>query len=72
MLRIAILFVALFNSILGLSVLFPILAPLGRQLGLQEVQIGSLSTAYALMQLVVSPMWGRRSERVRGRGHRLG
>ena len=59
-----ILFVALFNSILGLSVLFPILAPLGRQLGLQEVQIGSLSTAYALMQLVVSPMWGRRSERV--------
>jgi MFS family permease len=59
-----ILFVALFNSILGLSVLFPILAPLGRQLGLAEVQIGSLSTAYALMQLVVSPIWGRRSERV--------
>jgi MFS family permease len=59
-----ILFVALFNSILGLSVLFPILAPLGRQLGLVEVQIGSLSTAYALMQLIVSPIWGRRSERV--------
>jgi MFS family permease len=59
-----ILFVALFNSILGLSVLFPILAPLGRQLGLTELQIGSLSTAYALMQFVVSPMWGRRSERV--------
>ncbi|HVW25286.1 MAG TPA: MFS transporter [Polyangiaceae bacterium] len=60
----AILFVALFNSILGLSILFPILAPLGRQLGLVEVQIGSLSTAYALMQLIVSPIWGRRSERV--------
>lgn len=60
----AILFIALFNSILGLSVLFPILAPLGRQLGLVEVQIGSLSTAYALMQLIVSPIWGRRSERV--------
>jgi MFS family permease len=59
-----ILFVALFNSILGLSVLFPILAPLGRQLGLVEVQIGALSTAYALMQLIVSPFWGRRSERI--------
>jgi MFS family permease len=59
-----ILFIALFNSILGLSVLFPILAPLGRELGLSEVQVGSLSTAYALMQLVMSPVWGRRSERV--------
>jgi MFS family permease len=59
-----ILFVALFNSILGLSVLFPILAPLGRQLGLAEVEVGALSTAYALMQFIVSPLWGRRSERV--------
>ncbi len=60
----AILFIALFNSILGLSVLFPILAPLGRVLGLTELQVGSLSTAYALMQLVASPLWGKRSERV--------
>jgi MFS family permease len=35
-------------------------------LGLSELQIGSLSTAYALMQLVMSPYWGRRSEK-RGR-----
>ncbi len=59
-----ILFVALFTSILGLSVLFPILAPLGRELGFSEIEVGALSTAYALMQLVVSPIWGRRSERV--------
>jgi MFS family permease len=59
-----ILFVALFNSILGLSVLFPILAPLGRQLGLVEIEVGSLSTAYALMQFLVSPIWGRRSQRI--------
>ncbi len=58
------LFFALFNSILGLSVLFPVLAPLGRELGLTELQVGSLSTAYALMQLLISPYWGRRSERV--------
>jgi MFS family permease len=60
------LFVTLFNSILGLSVLFPVLAPLGRTLGLSEFEIGSLTGAYALMQLVFSPFWGRLSER-RGR-----
>jgi MFS family permease len=60
----SLLFVALFNSILGLSLLFPILGPLGRQLGLTELQVGALSTAYSLMQLVWSPRWGRRSERI--------
>ncbi len=58
------LFITLVNSILGLSVLFPILAPLGRSLGLTEVQIGSLSTSYALMQFLMSPYWGRRSEKI--------
>jgi MFS family permease len=58
------LFITLFNSILGLSVLFPILAPLGRELGLSELQVGSLSASYALMQVLVSPTWGRLSERV--------
>lgn len=58
------LFITLFNSIFGLSVLFPVLAPLGRELGLREIQIGMLSTSYALMQFVSSPAWGRRSERV--------
>ena len=58
------LFITLFNSILGLSVLFPILAPLGRWLGFTETQVGALSTSYALMQFLMSPYWGRRSERV--------
>lgn len=58
------LFVALFNSVLGLSILFPILAPLGRQLQLGEFEIASLSAGYALLQLLVSPYWGRRSERI--------
>jgi MFS family permease len=60
------LFVALFNSILGLSVLFPILAPLGRHLGLSEIQITSLSTGYAFMQFATAAYWGKRSEK-RGR-----
>lgn len=56
------IFVALFNSILGLSILFPILGPLGRELHLSELQVGSLSTSYALMQFLTSAYWGRRSE----------
>ncbi|MSP26623.1 MAG: MFS transporter [Myxococcales bacterium] len=56
------LFITVFNSILGLSVLFPVLAPLCRALGLSVIQGGSLSAAYALMQFAMSPYWGRRSE----------
>ncbi|GLV49078.1 MFS transporter [Thermus sp. LT1-2-5] len=59
------LFLTLFNSVLGLSLLFPILGPLGRELGLSEVQVGLFSTGYALMQFLLSPYWGRRSERGR-------
>ncbi|GIW25895.1 MAG: MFS transporter [Meiothermus sp.] len=58
----SLLFLTLFNSILGLSVLFPILGPLSRELGLSEVQVGLFSTGYALMQFVLSAYWGRRSE----------
>lgn len=60
------LFLSLFNSILGLSILFPILAPLGRELGLSESEIGLTSTSYALAQFVAAPFWGRMSEK-RGR-----
>ncbi|MGF1468863.1 MAG: MFS transporter [Sandaracinaceae bacterium] len=56
------LFVALFNSVLGFSVLFPIFAPLGRELGLSETEVGLLSTGYALMQFLFAAQWGRRSE----------
>ncbi|AFV76925.1 MFS transporter [Thermus oshimai] len=58
----ALLFLTLFNSILGLSILFPILGPLGRALGLSEPQVGAFSTAYALLQFLLAPYWGRRSE----------
>ncbi|WP_052195651.1 MFS transporter [Deinococcus radiopugnans] len=59
-----ILFFTIFIAMLGLSVLFPILAPLGRELGLSETQVGWFSTVYSLMQFVFSPIWGSRSERV--------
>src|ERR1700760_3985825 len=58
------LFITLFNSILGLSVLFPILAPLGRELHFTELQITAFSSTYAVMQALMSPYWGRLSERI--------
>ena len=58
----ALLFLALFNSILGLSVLFPVLPPLGLELGLSPFEITTFSTGYAFMQLVMSRFWGRRSD----------
>ena len=58
----SLLFLTLFNSILGLSVLFPILGPLSRELGLSEVQVGLFSTGYALMQFLLASYWGRQSE----------
>lgn len=60
------LFFALFNSILGLSVLFPVMGPLGRSLSLSETEIGLVASGYALTQLLFAPLWGRLSE-TRGR-----
>jgi len=57
-----ILFLTIFIAMLGLSVLFPIIGPLGRQLGLTPAQIGWFSTSYSLMQFIFSPIWGNRSE----------
>ncbi|MDW8247185.1 MAG: MFS transporter [Sandaracinaceae bacterium] len=59
----ALLFLAIFGSILGLTILFPILGPLGRSLGLSETEIGSISTGYALAQFLTAPFWGKQSEK---------
>ncbi|THF88248.1 MFS transporter [Deinococcus sp. KSM4-11] len=59
-----ILFLTIFSAMLGLSILFPIIGPLGRELGLSETQTAWFSTGYSLMQFVFSPIWGTRSERL--------
>lgn len=60
---IPILFLTIFIAMLGLSVLFPVLGPLSRQLGLTETQAGLLSTVYSLLQFVAAPIWGAQSEK---------
>lgn len=44
------------------TVLFAILAPLGREVGLLEVQIGAIISCSSLTLFLVSPMWGRVSD----------
>ena len=46
------------------SVLFAVLAPLGREVGLTEFQISTILAASSLTMFLASPRWGRLSDRV--------
>jgi len=48
---------------MGFTVLFPVLAPLGRELGLQDIQITSIISISSLTVFLSSPHWGRLSDR---------
>lgn len=48
----------------GQSLVFAILAPLGREVGLVEVQITSIIAISALVFALATPFWGRLSDRV--------
>jgi len=48
---------------MGFSVLFPVLAPLGREMGLSELQITAIIASSSLTVFLASPIWGRRSDR---------
>ena len=48
---------------MGFTVLFPILAPLGREIGLSEFQITFIISTSGLVVFLSSPVWGRRSDR---------
>lgn len=44
------------------TVLFAILAPLGREIGLIEIQVGAIISASSLTIFLTSPYWGRASD----------
>jgi len=48
---------------MGFSVLFPVLAPLGRELGLSDFQITSIISISSLTVFLSTPHWGRISDR---------
>jgi len=48
---------------MGFTVLFPVLAPLGREIGLSEFQITAVIATSALTVFLATPIWGRLSDR---------
>ena len=48
----------------GQSVIFIKIPPLARDLGLSEVQIGSIFASSALAWMILSPYWGKLSDRI--------
>lgn len=57
------LLASLVISGMGFSVLFPLLAPIGREMGLAEIQITSIIAASSLTVFLTVPVWGRLSDR---------
>ena len=57
------LFACLVATGVGNSMLFAILPPLARELGVREVYVGAIYTLSALMFLTMSPVWGALSDR---------
>lgn len=47
---------------MGFTVLFPVLAPLGREIGLSEFQITAVIATSALTVFLSTPVWGRISD----------
>jgi MFS family permease len=61
---VAILFVSLVGVGIGQSMLFAVLPPVARELGVSPVQIASIFATSATIWVFASPWWGRRSDRV--------
>ena len=59
----AILLTAIVAVGFGFTVLFAILSPLGREVGLSEFQISTIIAASSLTVFLASPIWGRLSDR---------
>ncbi|MFK8042260.1 MFS transporter [Congregibacter sp.] len=62
--QLLVLITALMATGIGQSLVFAILAPLGREVNLAEVQITSIIALSALVFAVASPYWGRLSDRI--------
>ncbi len=49
---------------MGFTVLFPVLSPLGRELGFNEIQITSIIAMSSVIVFLSTPVWGRISDRL--------
>jgi len=62
--QLGVLILALMSTAMGQSLVFAILAPLGREVRLSEVQTTSIIAISALIFGVAAPRWGRVSDRL--------
>ena len=62
--QLTVLILALMSTGMGQSLVFAILAPLGREVELGELQITSIIAISALIFALAAPRWGRLSDRV--------
>lgn len=60
--QIGILLATVFLAYLGQMTLSPVIAPLSREVGLAEWQVGLMISAAAVMVVLTSQLWGRRSQ----------
>ena len=62
--QLTVLILALMSTGMGQSLVFAILAPLGREVNLRELQITSIIALSALVYGLAAPRWGRLSDRI--------
>ena len=62
--QLTVLILALMATGMGQSLVFAILAPLGREVNLRELQITSIIAVSALIFGLAAPRWGRLSDRI--------
>lgn len=55
---------AVFATGMGQTIVFAVLAPLGREVGLAEIHVGLIIAASSVVFSIASPRWGRKSERI--------
>src|SRR5258705_5085852 len=48
---------------LGQSAMFAVLPTIGREIGLEEIQVGAIIAASSIVFFIASPLWGRASDR---------
>ncbi len=59
-----VIFISLMICYVGFGVINPVLAPLIREIGLEERHAGWILSASALAMLLIAPVWGRQSDRI--------
>lgn len=55
---------AVFATGMGQTIVFAVLAPLGREVGLREIEVGLIIAASSVVFSFASPRWGHYSERI--------